>query len=88
MLSLTKDRDMKSNKQRNELMVTFKGLKYGAFAGFIATWSISSVIAVTEFLLGLNMGTFYSIMGISLGASDTTGDIYRLLVFTFWLVPQ
>jgi hypothetical protein len=72
MLSLTKDRDMKSNKQRNELMVTFKGLKYGAFAGFIATWSISSVIAVTEFLLGLNMGTFYSIMGISLGASDTT----------------
>ena len=72
MLSLTKYRDMKSNKQRNELMVTFKGLKYGAFAGFIATWSISSVIAVTEFLLGLNMGTFYSIMGISLGASDTT----------------
>jgi len=31
-------------------MVTFKGLKYGAFAGFIATWSISSVIAVTELL--------------------------------------
>jgi hypothetical protein len=72
MLTLTKDRDMKSNRQRNELMVTFKGLKYGAFAGFIATWSISSVIAVTEFLLGLNMGSFYSIMGISLGATDTT----------------
>jgi hypothetical protein len=63
---------MKSNKQRNELMVTFKGLKYGAFAGFIATWSISSVIAVAEFLLGPNMGTFYSIIGISLSASDTT----------------
>lgn len=53
-------------------MVTFKGLKYGAFAGFIATWSISSVIAVTEILLGLNIGTFYSIMGISLGVNDIT----------------
>jgi hypothetical protein len=51
-------------------MVTFKGLKYGAFAGFIATWSISSVIAVTEILLGLNIGTFYSIMGISLGVNN------------------
>jgi hypothetical protein len=53
-------------------MITFKGVKYGAFAGFIATWSISSVIAVTELLLGLNVGTFYSIMGISLGVNDNT----------------
>ena len=53
-------------------MVTFKGLKYGAFAGFIATWSISSVVAVTEILLGLNIGTFYSIMGISLGVNNIT----------------
>lgn len=72
MLSLTKDRNMKSNKKRNDLMVSFKGLKYGAFAGFIATWSISSVIAVTELLLGLSMGAFYSIIGISLGANNTT----------------
>ena len=71
MLSLAKDRNMNSNKKRNELMVTFKGVKYGAFAGFIATWSISSVIAVTELLLGLSMGTFYSIIGISLGAYST-----------------
>lgn len=71
MLSLAKDRNMNSNKKRNELMVTFKGVKYGAFAGFIATWSISSVIAVTELLLGLSMGTFYSIIGISLGANST-----------------
>ncbi len=70
MLSLAKDRNMNSNKKRNELMVTFK-VKYGAFAGFIATWSISSVIAVTELLLGLSMGTFYSIICISLGANST-----------------
>jgi hypothetical protein len=58
MLSLSKDSNMKSNKKRNELLVTFKGVKYGAFAGFIATWSISSVIAVTELLLGLSMALF------------------------------
>jgi hypothetical protein len=70
MLSVTKNRNMNSSNNRNKLMITFKGVKYGAFAGFIATWSISSVIAVTELLLGLNVGTFYSIMGISLGVND------------------
>ena len=54
-------------------MVIFKGVKYGAFAGFIATWSLSSVIIVTELLLGLPIGAFYSIMGISLGIDDVTG---------------
>lgn len=72
MLSIAKDRNMKSNKKRNELMIAFKGVKYGAFAGFIATWSISSVIAVTELLFGLSVGTFYSIIGISLGANNIT----------------
>jgi hypothetical protein len=51
-------------------MVAFKGTKYGAFAGFIATWSISSVIVVAELLLGLDIGMFYSIMGISLGIDN------------------
>ena len=68
MLSIIKKR----NKNRNEAMVMFKGVKYGAFAGFIATWSISSVITVTELLLGLKIGTFYSIMGISLGVDNVT----------------
>ena len=63
---------MNANSNRNELLVTFKGVKYGAFAGFVATWSISSVIVLTELLLGLNVGAFYSIMGISLGISDVT----------------
>ncbi len=76
MLSVTKDRNLKSDKRANDLMVAFKGLKYGAFAGFIATWSISSVIAVTEILLGLNIGTFYSIIGISLGVNDLTTATY------------
>lgn len=51
-------------------MVTFKGAKYGAFAGLIATWSISSAIAAAELVLGLQIGTFYSIIGISLGSNN------------------
>jgi hypothetical protein len=50
--------------------VAFKGAKYGAFAGLIATWSISSAIAASELALGLQIGTFYSIIGISLGLNN------------------
>jgi len=50
--------------------VTFKGAKYGAFAGLIATWSISSAIAASELVLGSQIGTFYSIIGISLGLNN------------------
>jgi hypothetical protein len=50
--------------------VAFKGAKYGAFAGLIATWSISSAIAASELVLGLQIGTFYSIIGISLGLNN------------------
>lgn len=72
MFSATKNASNNVSYNRNELLVTFKGIKYGAFAGFVATWSISSVIVVTELLLGLNIGAFYSIMGISLGITDIT----------------
>jgi hypothetical protein len=68
MSFLIKNRNRSSrNRDRTQLMVAFKGAKYGAFAGFIATWSISSVIVAAELLLGLNIGTFYAVMGISLG---------------------
>ena len=72
MYSVTKNASKNVSYNRNEVLVTFKGVKYGAFAGFVATWSISSVIVVTELLLGLNIGAFYSIMGISLGITDIT----------------
>jgi hypothetical protein len=65
-----------NSKKRNELLVTFKGIKYGAFAGFIATWSISSLIEAIELLLELKIATFYSIMGISLGLNDVTTAAY------------
>lgn len=72
MFSVTKNANKNVSNNRNELLVIFKGIKYGAFAGFVATWSISSVVVVTELLLGLNIGAFYSMMGISLGINDIT----------------
>jgi len=63
-------------RSKNKLMVTFKGAKYGALAGFIATWSISSAIAAAELILGLQIGTFYSIMGISIGLNNATTGAY------------
>jgi hypothetical protein len=40
-------------------MVMSKAVKYGAIAGFIATWTISTAVAGSEFELGLPIGTFY-----------------------------
>lgn len=52
--------------------MALRGIKYGAIAGAIATWSISSVIAAVEAGMAYPMGTFYSILGISLGLNVTT----------------
>ena len=49
---------------------TVEGAKYGAIAGLIATWSISTAIAASELELGLPISTFYAVMGISLGSVD------------------
>jgi hypothetical protein len=67
---------MSNLKRKNELFVAFKGAKYGSAAGFIATWSISSAIAAAEFALHLQIGTFYSIIGISLGLNNATTAAY------------
>src|SRR5919112_757900 len=47
-----------------------EGAKYGAIAGLIATWSISTAIAASELELGLPISTFYAVIGISLGSND------------------
>jgi hypothetical protein len=53
-----------------------EGAKYGAIAGLIATWSISTAIAASELELGLPISTFYAIMGISLGSIDFVTAAY------------
>lgn len=49
-------------------------VKYGAIAGSIATWTISTAVAGSELELGLPIGTFYSIKGISLGLDGNTAS--------------
>jgi hypothetical protein len=53
-----------------------EGAKYGAIAGLIATWSISTAIAASELELGLPISTFYAVMGISLGSMDFVTAAY------------
>ena len=53
-----------------------EGAKYGAIAGVIATWSISTAIAASELELGLPISTFYAVMGISLGSNDFVAGAY------------
>ena len=53
-----------------------EGAKYGAIAGLIATWSISTAIAASELELGLPVSTFYAVMGISLGSIDFVTAAY------------
>lgn len=47
--------------------VSYAGLLYGTIAGLIASWSISTAIAIAEVVLGLKISTFYSILGLSSG---------------------
>jgi hypothetical protein len=54
----------------------YVGAKYGAIAGIIATWSISTAIAASELELGLPISTFYAIIGISLGSNDLIASAY------------
>lgn len=66
------------NEKRKEKtnILTYKGAVYGVFAGFIATWSISTAIAASEVVIGLQISTFYSIMGISLGLNNVVTAAY------------
>jgi hypothetical protein len=50
--------------------VTYAGVLYGVIAGLIATWSISTAIAIAEVIIGWQISTFYSILGLSSGLTD------------------
>jgi hypothetical protein len=53
-----------------------EGVRYGAIAGLIATWSISTAIAASELELGLPISTFYAVLGVSLGSIDIITAAY------------
>ena len=56
--------------------ILLDGAKYGAIAGAIATWSISSILALLEASMGLPIGAFYSIIGITLGMDNVVAASY------------
>jgi hypothetical protein len=67
------------NRQDNPQVLSrpvLQGAKFGAIAGLIATWSISTAIAASELELGLPISTFYAIIGISLGSNDFIASAY------------
>jgi hypothetical protein len=64
------------SKTATEKLVIFKGAQYGAIAGFIATWSISTAIAASEIELGMQIGTFYTVLGIALGLNNAITSAY------------
>ena len=57
-------------------MVTYADAIFGAIAGFIAMWSISTAIAPSELELGQQIGTFYSIIGIAIGFNNAVNSAY------------
>jgi hypothetical protein len=78
-IKILPERYISMNRQHNPQVLSrpvLQGAKYGAIAGLIATWSISTAIAASELELGLPISTFYSIIGISLGSIDLMSAAY------------
>ena len=47
-------------------------LLYCSFAGFIKTWAISGTSAIIDIISQTPIGTFFAVIGISLGFEDVT----------------
>jgi hypothetical protein len=43
---------------------------YCSLAGFIASWAISGMLAIVDYYTGTQVGTFFAVIGISLGFND------------------
>jgi hypothetical protein len=43
---------------------------YCSLAGFIASWAISGMLAIVDYYTGTRVGTFFAVIGISLGFTD------------------
>jgi hypothetical protein len=43
---------------------------YCSLAGFIASWAISGMLAIVDYYTGTQVGTFFAVIGLSLGFTD------------------
>jgi hypothetical protein len=58
-------------------MMMYTGAKFGVIAGFIATWSISTAIAASEWnWVSQQIGTYYSIIDLALGFNTVVNSVY------------
>jgi hypothetical protein len=51
-----------------------KATENGAWAGFVAAWTVSSVLLAVELVSGVQNGIFYSVVGIVLGVTGSPVD--------------
>ena len=49
---------------------------YCTIAGFISAWAISGLLVVIDLISGTPAGTFFSVIGTSLGFTDSTTAQY------------
>ncbi len=52
-----------------DMSILRSNMKYGILAGHIAAWSIFGLIFAVDLLMRLEAGTFYSVIGLALGAN-------------------
>lgn len=45
-------------------------IMYCSLAGFISAWAISGLLVIVDVVSGTPAGTFFAVIGISLGFSD------------------
>lgn len=49
---------------------------YCSLAGFISAWAISGLLVIVDLISGTPPGTFFAVIGISIGFTDTTTAQY------------
>ena len=62
---------MESGKSRQRLFIL-----YCSIAGFISAWAISGLLVTVDLISGTPAGTFFAVIGISLGFNDPAAAQY------------
>jgi hypothetical protein len=63
--------DVESGKSHQQLFIP-----YCSIAGFISAWAISGLLVIVDIISGTPVGTFFAVIGISLGFNDPVAAQY------------
>jgi hypothetical protein len=69
MKSLAKTKDTARNPHTYFIL-------YCSFAGFISAWAISGLLVIVDVISGTPAGTFFAVIGVSLGFNDPVSAQY------------